>query len=71
MSVDILALLKEIEWNVPLAVMYCPSCSAPKYGTHGEHKPGCQLKAAIAELEAQGQAIKVGAYRVLAGMGLV
>jgi hypothetical protein len=54
-SVDILALLKRIEGagDGDMNTVCCPECKAPKVfeDEPPEHAPGCELKAAIDELE--------------------
>jgi hypothetical protein len=46
--IDILALLKRIEWKGVSATDMCVGCGRDKYE---DHEPDCQLKAAIDALE--------------------
>lgn len=65
--IDILDLLKRLEWAHALEIHYCPSCCGVEHGPIAGHRPDCQLAAAILQLEAQREGIEQLATRVMDG----
>jgi hypothetical protein len=61
--INILGLLKRLE----LQGDHCPVC---REHINMPHDRGCLLNIGIKQLEAEGGAIREGAYRVLVGLGL-